>query len=89
MSKSSTLEWLKLGYSIKEAEELSKLEKASTINTTATFEDINGATEKLIELMKQYDDIDSEIIDKFNQIHCGYQVTFEELEFLMSKEKLT
>lgn len=75
----SKQEWIKLGYSNDQSEELSKLE------TVGTFNIIDGIDIKIEEFMNQYDF--DKIIDKFNQMPHIYPITTAELNIL-TKEKL-
>ena len=79
----SKKEWIRLNYSDKEAEELSKSAEVDTYK--CVLKDIDDATIKLEELMKQFD-ITDEVIDKLCE-PTGYIATAEELAKILEKEK--
>ena len=76
----SKITWLKLGYSEEQAERLSELEKIPF--TVAPIDDIDDATEDLLEAMDKYEDVelDDNAVDALNEVSEVYPITSEELK---------
>lgn len=82
--QNSTADWLRLGYSIKDAGELAK--NTAILMNVSEFDNISEATESMVSMVQAFKDANSDvgklsgdIIDKLNNIGNNYSISTSEL----------
>lgn len=82
--QNSAADWMRLGYSIKDAGELAK--NTATLMNVSEFDNIGEATESMVALVQAFKDankdagdLSADIIDKLNNIGNNYSISTSEL----------
>ena len=82
--QNSTSDWLRLGYSIKDAGELAK--NTAILMNVSEFDNISEATESMVSMVQAFKDANSDvgelsgdIIDKLNNIGNNYSISTSKL----------